>query len=70
MNKNVPNILTIARIVAVPFFIWCFYKKFYMAAFIIFIAASLTDMLDGYLARKYDLVSNFGKFMEDRKSVV
>lgn len=64
MNKNVPNILTIARIVAVPFFIWFFYKKFYMAAFIIFIAASLTDMLDGYLARKYDLVSNFGKFMD------
>ena len=64
MNKNVPNILTVARIIAVPFFIWCFYKKLYMAAFVIFIAASLTDMLDGWFARKFNLVSNFGKFMD------
>ena len=64
MNKNVPNILTIARVVAVPFFILCFYKELYVAAFVIFVLASLTDLLDGRIARKYNLVSNFGKFMD------
>lgn len=64
MNKNVPNILTVARVIAVPFFILCYYRQQYPAAFIIFVLASLTDMLDGYLARKYSLVSNFGKFMD------
>ena len=64
MNKNVPNILTILRIVAVPFFIFCYYKEQYIAAFILFVLASLTDMADGHIARKYDLVSNFGKFMD------
>ena len=64
MNKNVPNILTVLRIIAVPFFIYFFYSGNYVAAFIIFIAASFTDMLDGFIARKFNLVSNFGKFMD------
>ena len=67
MNKNVPNILTIARIVMVPFIILLYYLQIpywnYYAA-VIFIIASLTDMLDGMIARKYDLVSNFGKLMD------
>ena len=64
MNKNVPNILTILRVIAVPFFVLAYYKEQYIAAFIIFVIASLTDMLDGRIARKYNLVSNFGKFMD------
>ncbi len=64
MNKNVPNILTVARIIAVPFFVFFYYRESFVAAFIIFVLASLTDMLDGHIARKYDLVSNFGKFMD------
>ncbi len=64
MNKNVPNILTIARIIAVPFFIWAYYADKMIAALAIFVLASLTDMLDGKIARKYNLVSNFGKFMD------
>jgi CDP-diacylglycerol--glycerol-3-phosphate 3-phosphatidyltransferase/cardiolipin synthase len=64
MNKNVPNILTTARVIAVPFFVFFFYKGSYIVAFIIFVLASLTDMLDGLIARKYNLVSNFGKFMD------
>ena len=64
MNKNVPNILTVARVIAVPFFVWTYYKESFIAAFLIFVLASLTDMLDGRIARKYSLVSNFGKFMD------
>ena len=50
---NLPNKLTIARVIAVPFFIGAYYFSWYLLAFIIFVAASLTDMLDGKIARKY-----------------
>ncbi len=61
---NLPNKLTIARIIAVPFFIAAYYLEWHLVAFLIFIAASFTDMLDGKIARKYDLVTNFGKIMD------
>ena len=61
---NLPNKLTVARVVAVPFFIACYMLGYYWAAFIIFIVASFTDYLDGAIARKYNMVSNFGKIMD------
>ena len=61
---NLPNKLTIARVIAVPFFIAAYYFGWYVLAFIIFVAASLTDMLDGQIARKNNLVTNFGKIMD------
>ena len=61
---NLPNKLTIARVIAVPFFILAFYFGWYILAFVIFVAASLTDMLDGKIARKHNLVTNFGKIMD------
>ena len=61
---NLPNKLTIARIFAVPFFIVTYMLGYFLPAFIIFILASLTDMLDGKIARKYNLVTNFGKIMD------
>lgn len=61
---NLPNKLTIARVIAVPFFIVAYYFGWYMLAFIIFVAASFTDMLDGQIARKHNLVTNFGKIMD------
>lgn len=61
---NLPNKLTIARVIAVPFFIAAYLLNYYIAAFLIFIGASLTDMLDGKIARKYSLVTNFGKIMD------
>lgn len=67
MNKNVPNILTIARIIMIPFVILFYYLQiphWNLYAAVIFIVASLTDMLDGMIARKYNLVSNFGKLMD------
>lgn len=66
---NTPNKLTIARVIMIPFFVaFLMYDITGGAdkwiALAIFVAASLTDTLDGYLARKYHLVTNFGKFMD------
>ena len=67
---NLPNKLTVLRVILIPFFVLSLmvfdgeeplYR--YLAA-AIFIVASLTDMLDGKIARKYNLVTNFGKFMD------
>lgn len=61
---NLPNKLTMARVIAVPFFIAAYLLHFNLIAFVIFILASITDMLDGKIARKYNLVTNFGKIMD------
>ena len=62
--KNLPNQLTIARVCAIPLFIVLLLMGFRVAATIVFLAAALTDMLDGKIARKYNLVTNFGKLMD------
>ena len=70
MKMNLPNKLTVLRVILVPFFVLFLLGADYMGPFspyialIIFIVASLTDMLDGKIARKYNLVTNFGKFMD------
>ncbi|MBQ3392133.1 MAG: CDP-diacylglycerol--glycerol-3-phosphate 3-phosphatidyltransferase [Lachnospiraceae bacterium] len=66
---NLPNKLTVLRIVLVPFFVAFLLGTAYnpglkWAALIIFIVASLTDLLDGKIARKYNLITDFGKFMD------
>ncbi|MDO4744464.1 MAG: CDP-diacylglycerol--glycerol-3-phosphate 3-phosphatidyltransferase [Clostridia bacterium] len=61
---NVPNMLTLLRVIMVPIFIWAITSEFYVAAVIIFVLASLTDQLDGYLARKNNQVTTFGKLMD------
>ncbi len=61
---NLPNKLTVARFIAVPIFIVVFMLGYHYIAAIIFIAAAFTDYLDGKIARKYNLVTNFGKIMD------
>lgn len=66
---NLPNKLTLSRVIMVPFFVAFLllaprYSYFKWIALGIFIVASLTDLLDGKIARKYNLVTNFGKFMD------
>ena len=64
---NLPNKLTVGRIILVPFFVVALLANFPLnnaVAMIIFVMASLTDMFDGKIARKYNLVTNFGKFMD------
>lgn len=64
---NLPNLLTMGRIVAIPFFVWLLESPTPVRGFwagIVFTAAALTDMLDGYLARKLGVVSVLGKFLD------
>ena len=69
MKMNLPNRLTTLRVIMVPFFVFFLlltpqHFSFKWVAFAIFVIASLTDLLDGKIARKYNLVTNFGKFMD------
>ncbi|MDP5110664.1 MAG: CDP-diacylglycerol--glycerol-3-phosphate 3-phosphatidyltransferase [Rickettsiaceae bacterium] len=68
MDKNVPNYLTILRMVAIPIIIMSFYfddSKFaHRLGALVFALASLTDFFDGFLARKYNLVSSFGTMFD------
>lgn len=65
---NLPNKLTMLRVIMIPFFVFFMLVRITAVdkwiALAIFIIASLTDLLDGYIARKYNLVTNFGKFMD------
>ena len=66
---NLPNKLTILRVAMIPFFVlFMLFPVMGEAdkwiALVLFIVASLTDMLDGHIARKYNLITNFGKFMD------
>jgi len=67
---NLPNKLTMLRVLMIPVFLVVLLGGFLpietarMAAVVIFALTSLTDLLDGYIARKYNLITNFGKFMD------
>lgn len=65
---NLPNKLTMFRVILIPFFVLFMLVDITTIdkwiALAIFIVASLTDLLDGKIARKYNLVTNFGKFMD------
>ncbi|MBQ7503707.1 MAG: CDP-diacylglycerol--glycerol-3-phosphate 3-phosphatidyltransferase [Ruminococcus sp.] len=64
---NLPNKLTLLRIILVPFFVAAMLIEFplhYLVALALFSIASLTDLFDGKIARKKDLVTNFGKFCD------
>ena len=65
---NVPNRLTILRVIMIPLFVWAMlwnslpYSNFIAGA--LFVGACVTDFFDGYIARKYNLITTFGKFMD------
>ena len=67
---NLPNKLTIARVVVIPFLMFFYLADFIpygigkIIALVLFIGAAITDLLDGKIARKYNLITNFGKFLD------
>ena len=64
---NIPNLLTLLRVLLIPVFILLFYLPFewsYLAASAVFAVASLTDWLDGYLARRWEQSTPFGAFLD------
>ncbi len=68
MDINLPNKLTIIRVLLVPLFLYFLLvdggQTYQILALVIFIVASATDYFDGQIARKYNLITNFGKFMD------
>ena len=61
---TIPNVLTIIRMLLIPVFVILFFRGHKIAALCVFCAASLTDMLDGYLARKLNQITDFGKLFD------
>jgi cardiolipin synthase len=62
--NTVPNWLSFFRIAMIPVFSVLFIKEMYIPAFIVMIVAALTDLFDGKIARKYNMVSNLGKILD------
>ena len=62
--NTIPNWLSFFRIAMIPVFSVLFIKEMYIPAFIVMIVAAVTDLLDGKIARKYNLVSNLGKILD------
>ncbi|HBM81594.1 MAG: CDP-alcohol phosphatidyltransferase family protein [Clostridiales bacterium] len=64
---NIPNILTIIRLILVPVFLLIFFSNIpnaMLISFIVFAAAGLTDILDGYIARKFNLITKWGSILD------
>ena len=62
--KHIPNILTISRFVFIPFIFGAIVNENYLLAFILLTISGLTDVLDGFIARKFNFISNFGKLID------
>jgi cardiolipin synthase len=61
---SIPNIITIARILMVPLTVWLIISQDYLLAFLVFIAAGVSDGVDGFIARRYHLKSELGAMLD------
>lgn len=64
MLKHLPNILTVLRILLIPLIVIYIFTGNYILAFVFFTISGITDIADGFIARKFNLISNFGKLMD------
>ena len=64
MLKHIPNILTLIRFLLIPAIILYIFTGNYILAFAFFTFSGFTDIADGFIARKFNLISNFGKLMD------
>ncbi len=61
---TIPNILTLARLIAMPVFLWASFDGRFMLAFVLFISAALTDLFDGFIARAFNQRSRLGALLD------
>jgi len=61
---KIPNILCYIRILLVPFFVYLYLSDYYWQAAVVLISASLTDIADGYIARHFHMITDWGKFID------
>ena len=61
---NLPNLITLARIAAVPFTIWLIVEGHLMGAFWLFVAAGVSDALDGFIAKRFNMETELGKYLD------
>ena len=67
LNKiiTIPNILSFFRILLIPFIIWSYcFKSNYTASLVVILISAITDVVDGFIARKFNMISNFGKIFD------
>ena len=64
MLKHIPNTLTIIRFLLIPLIVLYIFTGNYILAFVFFTISGITDIADGFIARKFNLISNFGKLMD------
>ncbi len=61
---NIPNILSVIRIVLIPYFIFTYFSKLYITSAAILLASGFTDVLDGFIARRFNLITSIGKILD------
>ena len=64
MFKQIPNALTIVRFLLIPFIVYFIITTQYIAGFVMLTVSGLTDILDGFIARKFNFITNFGKLID------
>ena len=61
---SIPNLVTLARILSVPVMIWAIVTGWMLAAFLLFLAAGISDAIDGYLAKRFGMTSELGAYLD------
>jgi cardiolipin synthase (CMP-forming) len=61
---SIPNLITLARILSVPVMVWAILTGWMLAAFLLFLAAGLSDAIDGYLAKRFAMTSELGAYLD------
>jgi cardiolipin synthase len=61
---SIPNLITLARILSIPIMVWAIMTGWMLAAFLLFLAAGLSDAIDGYLAKRFGMTSELGAYLD------
>ncbi len=64
LDLNIPNMITLGRLLAVPVMVWLILNDFIFAAFWLFVAAGISDSIDGFLAKRWNQVTEFGAYLD------